>query len=127
MVAPSRKVTVPVRVPTPGATALTFAVSITNCPRIAGLGDADKVVEVPAWLTTCVNAPDVLGATLLSPPYAAVMLWLPTTKEDVLRIAVPGLIVAVPSVVAPSLNVTTPVGVRGEDPTGLTVAVKLTC
>src|SRR4029077_4124054 len=45
-VAPSRKVTVPVGVPAPGAPPPTFAVSITGCPRIDGLGDADTVVVV---------------------------------------------------------------------------------
>jgi hypothetical protein len=69
----------------------------------------------------------MLIVKLLSPAYAAVMLWLPTTKEDVLRVAAPELIVAVPSVVAPSLNVTVPVGVSAEGAAGLTVAVKLIC
>ena len=69
----------------------------------------------------------MLGAKLLSPTYAAEMLWLPTAREGVLRIAVPELSVAVPSIVAPSLNVTVPVGTREEEPAALTVAVKLTC
>jgi hypothetical protein len=43
------------------------------------------------------------------------------------KIVVSELIVAVASIVAPSLNVTTPVGVKGEDPRELTVAVKLIC
>jgi hypothetical protein len=73
-VEPSRKVTVPVGTPAPGATAPTFAASITGCPKIAGLGDADTVVAVPAWFTTCDKGVDALGAKLLSPPYEAVML-----------------------------------------------------
>lgn len=98
-VAPSRKVTVPVGVPAPGATPPTFAVSITVCPRIDGLGDADTVVVVPAWLTTCVSANDVLGAKFTSPAYTAVMLWVPTAKDAVLKVAVPELRVAVPRIV----------------------------
>jgi hypothetical protein len=41
--------------------------------------------------------------------------------------AVPEISIAVPSVVAPSLNVTVPDGVKLEEASGLTVAVKLTC
>jgi hypothetical protein len=41
--------------------------------------------------------------------------------------AVPELSVAVPSVAAPSLNVTVPDGVKVEEALGFTVAVKLTC
>jgi hypothetical protein len=50
------------------------------------------------------------------------MEWLPTLSEDVVNVACPApLSVPVPSVVAPSLNVTVPVGF---DP--VTVAVKVT-
>src|SRR6516164_6764232 len=39
VVAPSKKVTVPVGVPDPGATALTVAVNVTDCPRADGFTD----------------------------------------------------------------------------------------
>lgn len=52
--------------------------------------------------------------------------WLATAKPDVVRVATPPpLSVPVPSVVAPSLNVTVPVGVDVPDP-GVTVAVNVT-
>jgi hypothetical protein len=124
---PSWKVTVPVGLPAPGATTATVAVNVTGWPKLEGLGDADTLVAVPAWFTTCVNIAEVLGAKLLSPVNAAVMLWLPTAKEDVPKIAIPELSVAVPSWVAPSLKITTPVGISEEGPAGITGAVKLTC
>lgn len=51
-VVPSRKFTVPVGVPAPGATTVTVAVSVTDCPKLAGLGDAVNAVVVPARFTT---------------------------------------------------------------------------
>jgi hypothetical protein len=44
-----------------------------------------------------------------------VTVWLPTAKALVLKMAVPELKPTVPSTVEPSLNVTLPVGVKGED------------
>ena len=63
---------------------------------------------------------------MVSPPYTAVMLWLPLDRVDVVVLAVPPLSVPVPMVVAPSLNVTFPVGVPAPGETGATVAVKVT-
>ena len=57
---------------------------------------------------------------MLSPPYTAVMLWLPVDRAAVLNVAVVPLIVPVPSVVVPSLNVTVPVAPL------VTVAVNVT-
>ena len=50
---PSRKVTVPVGVPAPGATAETVAVKVTDCPKTDGLADDVTVVAVSALFTTC--------------------------------------------------------------------------
>ena len=50
--------------------------------------------------------------------------WPPTASELVVKLAVPPDTVPVPSVVAPSVNVTVPVGVPGE--VELTVAVNVT-
>jgi hypothetical protein len=67
VVAPSRKVTVPVGVPAPGATALTVAENVTLCPNTDGFTDEVTVAELLALLTVCVMAADVLPVKLLSP------------------------------------------------------------
>jgi hypothetical protein len=61
------KVTVPVGVPDPGATAMTVAVNVTDWPKAEGFNDELKVVEVDAVLTTCLRVADVLLEKLLSP------------------------------------------------------------
>src|SRR2546427_3472944 len=54
------------------------------------------------------------------------MLWLATERAAVLNVAWPPLSVPGPSVVAPSLKVTVPVGVPAPGETALTVAVRVT-
>ena len=56
VVAPSVKVTVPLGVPAPGATALTTAVMVTLCPNTEGLGAELTVVLLAALFTTCGDA-----------------------------------------------------------------------
>lgn len=66
---PSRKVTVPVGVPAPGATAETVAVKVTDWPKTEGLGDEARAIAVLALFTTCglpVNEP-LLPSKLASP------------------------------------------------------------
>jgi len=58
-VVPSLKVTVPVGVPTAGATGLTVAVSVTVSPNTDGLGVEFRLVVVCA-LTTWVTVGEVL-------------------------------------------------------------------
>ena len=53
-------------------------------------------------------------------------MWLPTASDEVASVALPELKLAVPSVAAPSRNVTVPVGVPVAGATALTVAVKVT-
>jgi len=65
--APSRNVTVPVGVPTPGATALTVAVKVTAWPDADGFTDEVTVVELLALLTVWVIAAEVLELKLASP------------------------------------------------------------
>jgi hypothetical protein len=65
--APSRKVTVPVGVPTPGETALTVAVNVTAWPDADGFTDEVTVVELLALLTVWVRAADVLLLKFVSP------------------------------------------------------------
>ena len=58
--------------------------------------------------TTWVMALEVLPRKLLSPPYTAVMLWLPAVKPSVANVAWSAPSVPVPSVVLPSRKVTVP-------------------
>ena len=53
-------VTVPVGVPEPGATALTVAVKFTDWPNTDGFTDEATAVAMPALLTVCVRAAEVL-------------------------------------------------------------------
>lgn len=66
---PSRKFTVPLRAPEPGAVTLTVAVNVTDWPNTDGLGDGDEVtaVLVEAWFTVWVKLADVLPRKLASP------------------------------------------------------------
>jgi len=54
------KVTVPVGVPVPGATAVTVAVNVTDCPKTDGFAEDVSAVDVPAWFTCCETVFDVL-------------------------------------------------------------------
>ena len=54
------------------------------------------------------------------------IVWLPTESDEVAKLALPELKVAVPKVAAPSRNVTVPVGVPVAGATGLTVAANVT-
>src|SRR5580698_4081719 len=125
-VAPSRNVTVPVIVP--AVVDVTVAVNVTLAPVVDGFSDdatAVVVLALPAPFTTCVNAGEVLAAKLVSPPYCAVIEWLPAVSADVINVATPPAPTApVPIDVAPSRNVTVPVIVPAVD--DVTVAVNVT-
>lgn len=121
-VVPSLNVTVPVG--RPPLLPLTVAVNVMTCPTTAGLLEDPSVVVVEAWFTVWMSAGDVLPAYVASPPYTAVMEWLPAVSKEVAKLAWPEpLSDAEPSVVLPSLKVTVPVGVL---PLPNTVAVKVT-
>ena len=100
-----------------------MAVSVTDCPGVAGLGAAVRVVA--EFVTISLSAAEVLAAKLVSVPYTAVMLWVAALSVEVLNVAVPPLRVPVPKVVEPSRKVTTPVGVPAPGATAATVAVKV--
>src|SRR5881628_35048 len=53
-------------------------------------------------------------------------VWLPVASDEVINVAWPVVSVPVPSVVAPSLNVTVPVGVPAPGAAAATVAVNVT-
>ena len=101
-VVPTKNCTEPVGVPAPGATTAMVAVSVTVWPEFAVDGVADRAVVVPAWLTTCESAVDVLPVKLVSPPYVTVIEWVSTERAEVLSVAEPSLRVAEPSSVDPS-------------------------
>ena len=61
------KVTDPVGVPEPGATTLTVAVNVTDCPNVEGFVDEATTVWVPARWTIWWNTLDVLALKLVSP------------------------------------------------------------
>jgi len=122
-VAPSLNVTVPVGTPEAGATALTVELSVTVWPTVDGFGEEVKLVlEFPAF-TVCPTAPDVLAANVAFPLNAAVSEWEPAARVVTLSEALPLTSVTVPSAVAPSRNVTLPVGIPAPE---VTVALSVT-
>jgi len=71
--APSRKLTVPVGDPAPGAVTVTVAVNVTDCPNTDGFTDEVRLVLVLALLTTWLTAVLVLVLKLTLPTYVAVI------------------------------------------------------
>src|SRR5207249_12249843 len=125
-VAPSLNVTVPVGTPVAGATALTVELKVTVWPTVEGFGEEVRLVlEFPAF-TVCVRTADVLAANVAFPLNAAVREWLPTARVVTLSEALPLTSVTVPSAVAPSLNVTVPVGTPAPGGTVATGAAVVT-
>jgi hypothetical protein len=111
-VVPSINVTEPVgaayRLPTD-------AVSVTDCPAIAGFSDEVTVPAVFAAFTTSFSTEDVDPPKLPVAAYTAVIPLVPTGSDEsvntaVLLVPLPAASVAVPSVVEPLMNVTEPVG-----------------
>ena len=66
-VAPSRKFTVPVGLPAPGAVTVTVAVNVTDCPNTDGFAEEARAVLVLALLTTWLTAVLVLVLKLTLP------------------------------------------------------------
>ena len=59
--------TVPIRVPEPGATALTVAVNVTDWPKTDELAEEVTVVVVEAWFTAWESGEPVLSLPLKFP------------------------------------------------------------
>jgi hypothetical protein len=97
------------------------AVNVTDCDGFDGLSEDVTVVDV-LTCTTWVNVP----LLLVKPPVpvkAAVIEWLPTARVDEVKVAVPPeTVTALARVVAPSVNLTVPVGVP---PAEVMVAVRV--
>lgn len=66
-VRPSRKVTVPVGVPEPGAVGLTVTAATTGWPKTLGLGETLTVTAGTSKFTICINGDEVVALKLLSP------------------------------------------------------------
>src|SRR5712692_7041530 len=87
VVVPSRKVTEPVGVPTPGDVTVTVAVRVTGCPNTGAVGDTVSVVVVEAWLTCWLTGDEALPMKFESPTYTAVIEWEIPESEDVVNVA----------------------------------------
>ena len=72
-VAPSRKVTVPVGIPVPGAVTTTVAVKVIDWPKTGEATELTTVPVVAAWPTVWVVADETLVWKFASPPYEAVI------------------------------------------------------
>jgi hypothetical protein len=106
VVAPSLNVTLPV-----GDWPVTVAVNVTFWPNVDGFTEEPSAVLLVALLTTCVTVLDVDVALLPSPLYVAVIECDATLSADVEHPALPVLSATFEQIaVAPSLNVTVPVG-----------------
>lgn len=118
--APSLKVTCPVG--TPAVRDFTVAVMVTVCPKSDGFLDDISATDVGANFTFCVSTAEVLPNWLVLPLKTAVIEWLPTARLETASVAVPPARGLTPSVVAPFLKVTVPVGVTVD----VTFAVRVT-
>jgi hypothetical protein len=124
-VVPDVNVTVPVGVVVPDA-GFTVAVNtvVAFCANDAGFGDTVVVVAVvgPAVTDTCTDPLE--PPNVADPPYDAITVSVPTASRlpGTVTLATPPDSEAEPSVVAPDVNVTVPVGVVVPD-AGFTVAV----
>src|SRR5512136_253763 len=84
-VEPSKKTTKPVAV-----AGLTLAVKLNALPNTEGLVPALKsTVTVVGLFTVCDNGGDVDPLKVASPLYCAVMEWVPTGNDEIVRLADP--------------------------------------
>src|SRR5256885_831288 len=67
-------------------------------------------VQTCALPISCVTVFETLAVLLPSPPYSAVIEWLPTLNAEVLKLATPLVRATVSKTLAPPLNVTLPLG-----------------
>ena len=111
VVAPSRKVTVPVGVPE--VLDLIVVVNVTGAPFDAEAAELTNAVAVAAGVMVSITPAEVLPAKFALALYLAVIECVPTVSVDVANVATPlPFSVPVPSIVVPSRKVTIPVGVR---------------
>jgi hypothetical protein len=84
------------------------------------------VAVVVALLTTWLTAFDVLPGKLESPPYAALIEFVPTGSVEVMKLAEPPLNVLVPNTVVPFMNEMVSPSGGGAPTLEVTVASKVT-
>jgi len=103
-VAPFRNLTIPEGVPLYwGAT---VAVKVTDRPKLDGFREEAKVVALVALLTAWLTAFDLLPRNFESPPYTALIEWVPIGCVEVVKLADPPPNAPVPNIVVPSTKVT---------------------
>ena len=122
----SKKSTVPVGVPAPGAAALTVAENVNSCPKTEGFMSLARLVDVLALSTVWVIAELVLSLKLPSPLYWTVMAWAPVERLEVVSVATPAVMVPLPRLVDPSKKLNVPLGLPTPGATVLIEAVKVT-
>src|SRR5687768_1992854 len=111
------KVTVPVGTP---PVEVTFAVNVTELPKLLEDDGAVTDVVVGAWFTVCARAAEALARNEAEPEYSAVMLCAPTASVLMEQAAEPPerlTALQEPIVTPASLNTTVPVGVPPLDDT----------
>src|SRR5262249_13572045 len=80
MVVPSRKFTVPLGVPVPGAVTLTVAVKVTHWPKTGGLGETVNVVGVALDVVTVAVLLDIAMLPETSPAVLMSLIVVATVK-----------------------------------------------
>jgi hypothetical protein len=96
---------------------------VTACPETRRIREEARSVQ--GFVTTCSTTFDVLAAKFWSPPYAAVIAWVPFGSVEIVKLAEPPLNVPVPSTVLPFMNeIVSPSG--GAHALEVTTAVKVT-
>ena len=81
---PCLNVTVPV-----AAEGEIVAVKVTDEPNVDGFAEEASATVVFALLTVCVRSVALLPLKLLSPLYAALIVWLPTVANAFVNVACP--------------------------------------
>ena len=123
-VAPSKKSTLPVAMPAPGALTMTVAVNVTFDPAADGVPLVLNAVVVLALFTVCAAPPDALVLKLPSPAYVATSVFGAPGEVEA-RLHVPAATAALHDAL-PSLTVTLPVSATTAAPGAFTVTFQLT-
>ena len=125
-VVPSQTSTSPEGAPAAGAEGETVTTKVTSSPETGAPGSTSSATEVAPACTERVPSPAPVK-NRASPAYVAVTWCVPTARSDVAQVATPPASgCAAQSVVAPSVNVTVPVGTPVAGAIAETVAVKVT-
>ena len=115
-VPPSVKVTVPLGAAKPGMLAVTVAVRVTAWPHTDGLTEAAITLVVASRWTICVRPLVTLAVKFASPPYDAMIVWLPTARPlaESVALVTPFAVFSVPmpNALLPFRNITAPVARR---------------